>query len=105
MTLKPVLNLERFKLYSRDLIFGYVEVRDNYPGNPPHIVRSGLFAFLIRDYVEQFKLTTKEPEMPSLRKLFEDILVDQERVMQDMWNTLSAPPLEMPTGWDEAPKK
>ncbi len=101
VTLKPVLNMERFKLRSRDLVFAYIEVRDNSPGEPAHIVQSPLFTFLIRDYVEYFKLKSKLPESPSLRMLFEGVLVEQEKIMNEAWDYISRLPGESPKGWED----
>ncbi len=101
VTLKPVLNLERFKLRSRDLVFAYIEVRDNFPGDPAHVVQSPLFTFLIRDYVEYFKLKSKLPESPSLRMLFEGVLVEQEKIMNEAWDYISRLPGEAPKGWED----
>ncbi|HTL48804.1 MAG TPA: hypothetical protein VL688_12160 [Verrucomicrobiae bacterium] len=88
MSLRPVLELEKFGLHARDLVFAHLEVRDNYPGES-HTIRSPLFSFLIRDYVEQFRVNSPPPAEPSLRKLFEDILADQETLVRDTWNYLS----------------
>ena len=101
IVLKPILNLERFKLRSRDIVFAYVEVRDDYPGKPAHIVRSPLLTFLIRDYVEEFKIKSPPPDMPSLRMLFEDILIGQEKITQETWDYLSLSTFEEPKGWEE----
>lgn len=62
-----------------------MEVKDNNPA-AEHTVKSPLFTFLIRDYVEQFKLNAPDPTTPSLRSLFEDILVEQEKIMSDAWD-------------------
>ena len=104
IALNKILDLERFKLFSQDFVVAHLEVRDNYPGDPPHLVKSSLFTFVIRDYVEQFKFRNKESDMPSLRKLFEDVLSEQEKVVQDSWDYLSMSPLETPKGWEEAPE-
>ncbi len=101
ITLKPVLDLERFKLFSRDLVFAYIEVRDNFPGDPGHVVQSPLFTFLIRDYVEYFKLKSKQPETPSMRALFEGVLIEQEKIMSESWDYISRLPGEAPKGWEE----
>lgn len=103
VTLRPVLDLERFKLQSRDLVFAYIEVRDNFPGEPAHVVQSPLFTFLIRDYVEYFKINSRESGTPSLRGLFEEVLVEQEKIMSESWDYLSRLPGEAPKGWEEKP--
>lgn len=102
--LTPVLRLEDFELQSRDIVFGYVEVRDNHPGEP-HVVKSALFTFLVRDYVEQFKLNSPDPQTPSLRSLFEDILVEQEQIMNDAWDYHSRLTGEEPKGFDNPPAR
>ncbi len=91
LNLKPILQLEKFNLKSRDMIFAHVEIQDNYPDGE-HVVKSELFSFLIRDYVEQFKLNTPENKEVSLRKLFEGVLVEQEKIMSDAWDYLSRLP-------------
>ena len=101
--LKPVLELERFRLSSHDFIAAYLEVTDNYPGKPAHVVRSALFTFLIRDFIEQFKFRKQQSELPSLRSLFEDVLSEQEKIIQDSWDYISMSPLEAPKGWENAP--
>lgn len=93
-SLSPVLSLEGMGLESRDLITGYIEVKDNYPGEEPHILKSPLFTFFVRDFVEQFKLNAKTPPIPSLRTLFGDVLSDQERVIQQTWDLISMPSAE-----------
>ncbi len=99
--LKPVLKLEDFNLESRDLVVAYIEVRDNYPKKDArHAVRSSNFSFLIRDYIEQYKINLPHNEEIPLRQRFEDILVDQEKIMQDTWDYISMPPLEGPKGWE-----
>lgn len=97
-TLKPVLRLEDFKLHPKDVVYVYLEVSDNYPGPESHIVKSPLFVFLIRDYAEQFKLDFPENEMPSLRMLFENVLAEQENLMRDTWDVLSASGLSPASG-------
>jgi hypothetical protein len=101
VVLNYTLELERFRLRSRDLIFAYVEVQDNYP-EEEHIIRSPLFTFLTRDYVEQFKMNQPESKEPSLRMLFENILTEQEDIMRDTWDYISRMPVENPAGWDPA---
>lgn len=91
LNLKPILQLENYNLQSREMIFAHVEVRDNYP-DEEHVVKSELFSFLIRDYVEQFKLNAPENNEISLRKLFEGVLVEQEKIMSDSWDYLSRLP-------------
>ena len=103
LVIKPLLELERFNLVSRDFIAAYLEVEDNYPGKPAHVVRSPLFTFVVRDYVEYFKFLKKNSEMPSLRQLFEDVLTEQEKIIQDSWDYLSMSPLEAPKGWENGP--
>lgn len=104
IVLKPVLRLEGFQLHSRDLVFAYVEARDNYPANDPaHTVKSPLFAFLIRDYLEQYKINLPKSSTPSVRSFFEDILADEEKVMLDTWDYISDPPREGPAGWEIPP--
>ncbi len=99
--LKPILKLEAFKLQSRDLIFAYLEVQDNYPGNDPdHVVRSPLISFLTRDYVEQYKIQSPKNEKPSIRQQFEEVLADQEKIMSDTWDYITMPPKDQPVGWD-----
>lgn len=99
--LKPILKLEKFNLRSRDLVFAYIEVRDTYPGeDPAHAVKSELFAFLIRDYIEQYKINLPKSSTPSVRQYFEDILAEQEKIMADTWNYISQPPREGPLGWE-----
>ena len=89
LSLAPVLELEKFILGSRDLMFAYVEVQDNYPGEPAQIARSSLLTFMVRDYVEQFKINLPPPDQPSLRSLFEDILSDQTDITREVWDYLS----------------
>lgn len=102
IVLHPVLDLERFQLRSRDLVFAYVELQDNYPGNDVHIVRSPLFTLLIRDYVETFKNPQPDAVDPSLRMLFESVMIEQESIMQDTWDYISRLPTENPAGGDVA---
>lgn len=101
--LEKILDLERFRLHSKDLIFGYLEIRDNDPEDGGHLVRSSLFTFLIRDFIEQFKISVRPPDEPSLRELFEDLLVAQEKILEDTWDFLSIPSDDVPTGWEEEP--
>jgi hypothetical protein len=101
LTIKPVLKLEDLELHSRDLIFAYLEVRDTFPGDhPDHVVRSPLMSFLIRDYVEQYKIQSPENEAPSIRQYFEEILADQEKIMADTWDYMTLPPKDQPMGWE-----
>lgn len=99
--LYPVLELERFHLDSRDLVFAYLEVLDNNPAENREPVRSAMMSFLIRDYVEQFRMNDPASRDPSLRTMFEDLLVDQEKILQDTWDYLSMSPRSAPVGWDE----
>ena len=103
LILKPLLELERFRMVSRDFVAAYLEVEDNYPGTPAHVVRSPLFTFVVRDYVEYFKFLQKESDLPSLRKLFEDVLTEQEKIIQDSWDYISMSPVEAPKGWENGP--
>jgi hypothetical protein len=103
VSLKPVLDLERFRLHSRDVVFAHLEVRDTFPGGDNHLVKSPLFTFLIRDYIEQFKISSKPPTQPSLRELFEDVLVEQEKIFRDTWDMISLPPRDLPRGWEARP--
>lgn len=89
LVLEPVLALEELPLESRDLVFGYLEVTDNYPGEPRQIARSPLFTFMVRDYVEQFKVNLPAAALPSLRSLFEDIIYEQTEITREVWDYLS----------------
>jgi len=103
MILEDVLDLERFQLESRDLVYVFLEIRDNYPNTEAHVVRSSLFTFFIRDYYEEFKLDQPDPKVPSLRSLVEDILVNQEEIMENTWDFASAFKGPKPTGWEAPP--
>lgn len=101
VAMKPLLRLEQFRLESRDMVFAFIEVRDNFQGkDPTHVVRSPAFVFLIRDYIEEYKIQSEPPTEPSLRELFEDILSEQEKIMTDTWDVISMPPIEGPKGVD-----
>ncbi len=100
VTLKTLIPLEKYKLRSRGLVFAYIEVEDIYPGEDKHLVHSPLFTFLIRDYVEQFKMDQPEAKDPSMRMLFEGVLIKQEEIMQETWDYISRLPVENPVGWE-----
>lgn len=89
LALKPILELEPLELKSRDLVAAFIEVKDFAPDEEKHTVRSGNITFLIRDYVEQFSLKDDPPTLPSLRSLFEDLIVEQEKIVQETWDYLS----------------
>ena len=89
LTLEAVLALENYPLDSRDLVFAYVEVCDNYPGEPRQIARSPLFTLMVRDYVEQYKVRLPKSDLPSLRSLFEDIIFEQTEITREVWDYLS----------------
>lgn len=89
LSLKPILELETLDLKSRDLVSSFVEVKDFAPDEETHTVRSANITFLIRDYVEQFSLKDDPPTLPSLRSLFEDLIVEQEKIVQETWDYLS----------------
>jgi hypothetical protein len=106
IVLEPILKLEKFDLHSRDLVYAYIEVRDTFPGeDPAHIVKSELFVFLIRDFVEQYKINLPKSSTPSVRQYFEDIMAEQEKIMTDTWDYISQPPREGPTGWENSQKE
>ena len=103
VVIKPTLKLEKYHLESKDLVFAYIEVKDSLGDkDPTHIVRSQAFVFLIRDYVEQYKINLPASTEPSMRQLFEDILVEQEKIMTDTWELISNPPFEGPKGWENS---
>jgi len=89
LQLKPRLEFENYDLSSRDLVFAYVEVQDNYPGEPKQLARSSLFTFMIRDYVEQYKLNLPAYDQPSFRSLFEDLVFEQSEITREVWDYLS----------------
>ncbi len=103
--LKPVLQLEKLQLHPRDLVFAYLEVRDTFPQEDPgHVVKSPLFVFLIRDFVEQYKINLPKRDLMHVRQIFEDILSDQEKIMQDTWDVITMPPKNQPLGWEAMPE-
>jgi hypothetical protein len=102
---KHTLYLERLGLGVGELVTVFLEARDNYPGPEDHLIRTEFFTFLIRDFSEQFKLNQKDPPEPSLRALFEDILLDEQNLMKRTWDHLTAHQGDGPAGWEDRPKE
>jgi hypothetical protein len=98
---KIIFPLENLNVKSHDILFAHLEVRDTYPGDPPHISLSPLFIFLIRDYWEGFRIQSPDFTGLNFRKIFDEVMIEQEKIVQTAWDYNSSRGMEEPKGWEE----
>ncbi len=87
---------ERTDVRPGDLAFVYVEARDAHPAREQAGTRSALFFFAIRDYYDIFKPLEKEEEAVTLRDLFDPILIEQKKELEEAWDILTAEGAQVP---------
>ncbi len=101
ITLNPILEIEPLGLSGSDLVFVYIEVRDRYFDQVSNIVRSPYFSFLIRNTEEEYREADKELKQSTYRILFEDVMLDQEKLLEDTWDYISSVPVETLKAWNK----
>lgn len=87
---------ERTDVRPGDLAIAYIEAADANPARGAG-TRSSLFFFAIRDFYDIYKPLEKPEENVTLRDLFDPILIEQKKEMEEAWDILTAEGAQVPS--------